>query len=90
MPRKISFLFERRRLYRTVFQTEEGKRVLADIFDACGVGRQIAVPGDPHGTYFNDGMRRVGLRIASILDMTDEEIIRLAGQGREQNHVAED
>lgn len=77
----LAFLLTRRARYRRVFGTEDGKKVLDDIFESCGLHRQVAVPGDPHATYFNDGMRRVALRLSSILRMTDEEMRRLSVQG---------
>lgn len=77
----------RRSAYRTVFNSPEGRRVLSDLAAFCGAGRPVAVPGDATQTYYNDGMRRVYLRIKAILDMTDEEMIALSGQSKETPHV---
>ena len=81
--------------YRMVFQgSDAGKRVLADIYRFAGLDRQMHVPGDPFGTTFNDGMRRVALRIAKLLNEDDNKVIqRLEGedsygvQAEDHNHL---
>lgn len=85
MRSDLAFLFERRNRYRAVFDTPDGRKVLADLMTFCHVDRPVTVPGDAQMSAYNDGMRRVALRIASILRMKDEEIFALANQGREQN-----
>jgi hypothetical protein len=79
-------LFTRRNLYRECFATEAGKYVLRDLFHFCNVSRPVLVPGDPGMTGFNDGLRRVALRIAKQLNMSDDEILRLANQAEEGLH----
>ena len=56
----------RKRAYRTVFATEEGKTVLADLYRFCGVEAQ-SFANDPCQTAFNEGRRRVALRIAHMI-----------------------
>jgi len=80
---RFQLLFRRRHLYRQVFGTPEGKVVLADLLKFCNVRNAVVVPGDPIMTGFNDGVRRVGLRIASICGMSDDELIRLSNEPEE-------
>lgn len=78
-----AFLFERRAAYRRAFDGKEGLWVLHDMLRACRVGLSVAGSGDALSAYFNDGQRRVALRIVSLINMTDEEILRLAGKDKE-------
>lgn len=87
MADRIRMLLRRRHLYRATFGSPEGRAVLADILKFCSVSQPVVVPGDPMMTGFNDGMRRVGLRIAKLANMTEEEILRLADQPEEQTDV---
>lgn len=75
--------FRRRRHYRAVFETEDGKWVLADLAKFCGAFDTSMVPNDPFATCFNEGSRRVYLRIRRFLDMTDDEIISLVNQAQD-------
>lgn len=56
--------------YKGLFSSDKGKRVLADLETFCG---QLAssvrdVPIDPYQTHFNEGKRRVYLRIHSMIN----------------------
>lgn len=84
---RVQMLLRRRHLYRATFGTPEGRAVLADILRFCGVSQPAVVPGDPIMTGFNDGMRRVGLRVAKLAHMTEEEILRLADQPEDLTDV---
>lgn len=53
--------------YRTVFEGDAGEAVLRDLYEFCGLFMQAHVPGDPFHTAFNDGKRRVALRINAML-----------------------
>jgi hypothetical protein len=80
---RVQMLFRRRHLYRQVFGTPEGRAVLDDLFRFCRVGQPVIAPGDQITTGFNDGMRRVALRIAKLTNMTDAEIMRMVNQPEE-------
>jgi hypothetical protein len=67
-------LISRRTMYRTVFDTDPGHKVLKDLRKFCKVGQDVFVPGDPHATSYNSGLQRVYLRIESIMKM-DEDVI---------------
>lgn len=61
------------RIYKEVFDTPNGKKVLKDIMDFCHIMGQLHDPNNSHNTAFNDGKRRVALRILSFLK--PEEIV---------------
>jgi hypothetical protein len=70
--------FARRRAdYEATFASEAGRRVLADLYRFCHMD-QPSFAVDPCITAFNEGRRRVFLRILGILRLTDADIIRLA------------
>lgn len=52
--------------YKTVFGGQDGEDVLLDILKFCKVNQPTYIPGDPHTSAFNEGMRRVGLRLLSL------------------------
>ncbi len=67
-------LITRRTLFRSVFDTDPGHRVLKHLRKFCKIGQDILVPGDPHATAHNLGKQRVYLHIESILKMDSETI----------------
>lgn len=52
--------------YKRLFTTEDGKLILADLKDSLNDGTSF-VPGEPHGTSFNEGARSVYLGILDML-----------------------
>ncbi len=78
MPRDPVLRRKQRRMdYLATFTSEHGRRVLSDLFGFC----QMAQPSfaiDPHITAFNEGKRRVFLRILGIMRMDEENVERLA------------
>lgn len=65
--------------YRAVFGTEAGKRVLADIYNHAGVGRDNMPPGSTESDLVHrEGMRRLALHISSILHHDDDDLLRIA------------
>lgn len=64
--------------YKKCFETAEGQRVLQDLMHFCKYRDSTFVSGDPHATAFNEGMRRVALRVVKFLNMTEEEITRIS------------
>lgn len=69
---------ELKRAYHEVWSSSAGRQVLTDLMKYAGLANQVYVPGDPCGTSFNDGKRRLGLRITSILSLGDLEVHELA------------
>jgi hypothetical protein len=66
--------------YTQAFAGAAGKLVLADLMAFGHVGSPVHVPGDPLTTAFNDGKRRMVLRIQKFLHMDDAELMRRALQ----------
>ena len=52
--------------YQSLFATQEGQRVLADLMANFNMGRSSHVPGDPYETAFREGERHVDLHILNL------------------------
>lgn len=79
-------MFKRNSQYRETFSTPQGKAVLKDLLKFCHMYAPTHCVGDPYQTAYNEGMRRVALRITSILKMDDSamrELIKKEGQSDE-------
>lgn len=82
----LSVFTRRSRDFKKVFLgSEEGRRVLAEIYKMCGMNRQIYSPGD---TEFNAGKHRVGQGIQSILSQTEADIFELMKALNPQGQLA--
>ena len=57
-------------MYKQVFATESGKKVLKDLEARCNFRNTIFVQNDSNGTAFEEGKRSVFLH---ILNMSEEE-----------------
>lgn len=69
--------------YRTVFESPEGKTVLADLLVTCCVldpagGTDPGQPVDPHRIVLNEGARNVGLRIVKMLGIKPAEFVKFS------------
>jgi hypothetical protein len=53
--------------YKTIFNTDEGKEVLADLEKRCHYHSTTNVKGDSHESAYMEGQRSVILFIKSIL-----------------------
>jgi hypothetical protein len=71
-------ILQRNQRYRLVFAGSVGAFVRDDLFRLGHLGRPTYVPGDPVATAFNEGKRFVALHVASILNLSDEEIVERA------------
>jgi len=63
--------------YKKVFSTPEGKKVLYDLMKFGKFNQPTYSPGDPNGTAFNEGMRRVILRIVNFVEADLENQMKL-------------
>ena len=61
--------------YKTLFNTEAGKKVLLDLANRCRIARVTHVPGDTHETAFNEGRRSVYIYIAKMVSQKIEEAL---------------
>lgn len=68
---------QRRIDYLAAFRSEHGRRVLSDLYGFCHMD-QPSFAVDPHLTAFNEGKRRVFLRILGIMGMSEGDVERLA------------
>jgi hypothetical protein len=64
-------------LYNKVFGTDEGKIVLENIMEICGVNRVSADLLNPNITYYNEGARAVGIKIKTILNKKEIQNVRV-------------
>lgn len=55
-------------MYQECFRSAAGKEVLKDLAQFCLVNQPTYVIGDPHHSAFNEGMRRVYLRVQSFIN----------------------
>lgn len=67
--------------YRTVFASEAGGRVLADILARAGVMQSSYTIGDSHETAFREGRRRLGLELIEMINSDPEALTKLATTG---------
>jgi hypothetical protein len=70
-----------RRSYRVCFETEEGSGVLDDLRRFCHYETPVYVQGDATATAYQDGMRRVFLR---ILQLSKDDENHVAALSQEQ------
>ena len=56
----------RSRLYRQVFGTPDGERVLADICKMAHIGHSTFIKGDPARTTMNEGARNLALIVLQL------------------------
>lgn len=68
------------KVYREVFNTPSGKMVLKDLAKFCGQNSPTYVSGDSHASAYREGMRRVFLRIQSLIDLDEGEMRKLIKQ----------
>lgn len=77
--------------YRSVFGTEEGQIVLADMFQRATVPYPtLEVPGDPNATLRNVGRRELVKEIAAFAGMSESDLEeKLAALQRREGHHGE-
>ena len=66
------FLQELQINYKTIFNTEEGKKVLTDLEKRCHYHSTTNVKGDSHESAYVEGQRSVILFIKSMLQTKDK------------------
>lgn len=71
--------------YKEVFGSEAGKRVLKDLLTVCKHNSPTFVPGQADVTAFNEGMRRVALRIVNFVEMDHAKIMEIINKREENN-----
>ena len=66
------YLQELQTNYKTVFNSDEGKRVLADLEKRCHFLTTTNIKGDSHESAFMEGQRSVLLFIKQMLQTKDK------------------
>ena len=66
-------LKSRRQDYKATFESPTGQEVLKDLMKFAKFCDTSYVPGDPTTTAYNEGMRRIILRILSIMEKDPEK-----------------
>lgn len=84
-----SRILQRNQRYLLVFSGFVGAWVRDDLFRLGHLGRPTYVPGDPVATAFNEGKRFMALHIASILKLSDEEVVKRAMDAGPELSVAD-
>ena len=69
-------------LYRRLFKSPDGQKVLKDISNMCGLSR-TSFDADPYKTAYFEGQRSVILRILKSVNITDAELNRLMKQAQD-------
>lgn len=71
------FLRQRHAAYAQTFNNINGQKVLADLRRFCKASVPTADVNNVHTTYLLEGRREVFLRIVSMLQLTDEDVVKL-------------
>lgn len=72
---KFDAIKNKSKSYKKLFKdNKEGEEVLADLLNFCGQYKSSHSPNDPYASAFNEGKRRVILRILNFIKMEEKEI----------------
>ena len=73
-----------KKLFEKTDDNRAGLAVLEDLFSFCGMDRSSFCPGDPYSMAFNEGARRVFLRIMGMLRMNVTDVEELMKKLKEK------
>ena len=73
--------------YKQTFATPEGKEVLKDLLNSCGVLTTSFVPGDPYHTAYNEGRREIANRILAMVEADPEIYQKLFSEIEDEREV---
>lgn len=91
MEKRATLQVDRASMYKRVFETEDGKKVLYDLMKFCNMLQPCFVKGDPYESTHNDGQRSVALFILTQMNVDTEALLKLIKQGEENDkEYAED
>ena len=60
-------------IYKRIFRSEDGEKVLSDLMEMCGMQRS-SFDVDPQKMSFYEGQRSVVLRILKTINVTEKEL----------------
>ena len=69
-----------------VFDTPQGKEVMAFLEQSCGWYESVFDPQSEHMTYINAGRREVVATIKTFLKYSPDQLAAVLAQPKEQNH----
>jgi hypothetical protein len=78
--KQIAEIEQKKRDYSSVFSSETGKRVLADLENTCFINRTTFSAAEGR-TLLNEGMRFVVVHIKNMMNMNIELLKKLAQKG---------
>lgn len=70
--------------YSFTFSTEQGKRVLCDLYEQCHMGHPTYVRGDQSETAYREGERNIFLRIQYFLRLSSADMDKLLEGNRDE------
>jgi len=73
---------ELQRMYLSVFDSEAGRDVLANLSDICGIELPLYVGGDVNIFLVNEGKRQAYLHIKNMCELKPKQIAFLLNQSR--------
>ena len=65
---------ELKQMYRRVFETEDGQKVIDDLKTRFWFHAPVHAPGDTHETAYRDGQRSIVLSLISMLQEDNREL----------------
>ncbi len=65
------------RTYKRVFDTKDGKRILADMLTFSRSDQDVFYQGKPDETAYYLGMQRVVKRVTGFIEMDDQTALRI-------------
>lgn len=80
----LSDTLNKRKAYRNIFSTEDGKIVLRHLCKTCCVTSPAFVAGDAQTTAYNNGKRDIVLAILRFVHASDEDIRRAIAEAYKQ------
>jgi hypothetical protein len=67
-------------IYRRVYRTPDGERLIHDLLRECGILENPLEPGQPDVTNMNIGRQSIGLYVSQRLRMGEKELLELAAK----------
>jgi hypothetical protein len=68
------WIIGRRDAYKTISSIEAGRKVIADIYEDCGINKPSFVSECPYKTAYNEGKKSVALHVKSVLKQSNEDV----------------
>ncbi len=81
-----NLLNKKNRIYKKIFNSEEGKYILNDIYKFCRIHSPSYVEGSSHKTAYNEGAKSFAYHIQSILKQSDIDISKFIEEYNKNNN----